>query len=86
MKSKKAEYAKRQMECLRAAQKIVSKGVCPDCGTKLYRNLALSGWYQCGHFGAVGFQKEPGPVCHFQTFYDPTPEQHAQILRDEPAQ
>ena len=59
---------------------IVAKGVCPQCGTKLYRNLSMAGWYQCGHVGAVGFQKEPGPHCDFQIFYAPTPEEHAAVL------
>jgi predicted nucleic acid-binding Zn finger protein len=77
--AKLAEQAKR-MARLTEAQAIVAKGTCPTCGTKLYRNLSLSGWYQCGHVGAVGFQKEPGPACDFQIFYDPTPEQHAAIL------
>lgn len=62
------------------AQAIVAKGVCPTCGTKLYRNLSLAGWWQCGHVGAVGFQKEAGLHCDFQIFYDPTPEEHAAIL------
>ncbi len=52
-----------------AARAIVEKGVCPDCGTKLYRNLSISGWYQCGHYGSPGFQKEPSAKhCSFQTF------------------
>lgn len=34
----------------------------------------------CAHRGAVGFQKEPGDHCDFQTFYDVTPDEHAQVL------
>lgn len=79
---KEAAKAKR-MEQLRNAHAVVVKGVCPTCGTKLYRNLSLSGWYQCGHVGAVGFQREPGVQCDFQIFYDPTPEQHAVIIGTE---
>ena len=76
---KAAEKAKRFGRLLEASA-ILDKGVCPDCGTKLYRNLSLTGWYQCGHVGAVGFQREPGPACNFQFFYDPTPEEHAAVL------
>lgn len=76
---KAAEKAKRFAR-MQAAQAIVAKGVCPKCGTKLYRNLSLTGWYQCGHVGANGFQKEPGPHCDFDIFYDPTSEEHAAIL------
>lgn len=75
----------KRMNQLREAQAIVSTGVCPTCGTKLYRNMSLTGWYQCGHVGAVGFQREAGPHCNFQLFYDPTPEQHAQILSEKAA-
>jgi hypothetical protein len=69
----------------RAAEnhKILITGKCPLCGTKLYRNLSLTGWWQCGHLGAVGFQKEPGPHCDFDLFYDVTPDEHAQILEQE---
>lgn len=77
--AKAAEKAKR-MARMTAAQQIVAAGVCPTCGTKLYRNLSLSGWWQCGHVGAVGFQREPGPQCNFDIFYDPTPEEHAAII------
>jgi uncharacterized Zn finger protein (UPF0148 family) len=79
-KQQKAEYKAKRMAQLTEAQAIVAKGTCPTCGTKLYRNMSLTGWFQCGHVGAVGFQREPGPSCDFQIFYDPTPEQHAEIL------
>jgi hypothetical protein len=74
--SEKAQRIARLTE----AHAVVATGVCPTCGTKLFLNLALSGWWQCGHVGAVGFQKLSGPHCDFQIFYDPTPEQHAAIL------
>ena len=51
-----------------AAQAHVARGTCPDCGTKLYRNLALAGWWQCGRVGAVGFQRVAGQPCNFQIF------------------
>jgi hypothetical protein len=49
----------------------VARGTCPDCGCKLYRNLALTGWWQCGAFGEPSFRKEEHrnlPPCGFQTF------------------
>lgn len=79
---KEAEKAKR-MQSLRAAHAIVVTGKCPTCGTKLYRNMSMAGWYQCGHLGAEGFQRETGPHCDFQIFYDPTPEQHVQIISEQ---
>ena len=57
-------------EALRA-QLIVNTGVCPDCGTGLVRNTALSGWWQCGAY-ATESHRQPHfrglPKCHFQTF------------------
>lgn len=80
--SKKAQHQQERMAQLKRAFQVVKTGVCPTCGTKLYRNSALAGWFQCGRFGAVGFQKEAGPHCDFQIFYDPTPEQHAIIIME----
>jgi len=79
-KAAKANEKAKRMARLVEAQAIVATGVCPTCGTKLYRNLSLGGWWQCGHVGAVGFQKESGPHCDFQIFYDVTPEEHAAVL------
>lgn len=62
---------------------ILVTGVCPTCGTKLYRNLSLTGWWQCGRVGAVGFQKEAGPHCDFDLFYDVTPDEHNEICSNE---
>jgi len=76
---RETERAKRMARHVEA-QRITAHGMCPDCGTKLYRNLALSGWWQCGRRGAPGFQKEAGPACDFQLFYDPTPAEHAAII------
>jgi predicted nucleic acid-binding Zn finger protein len=85
MTTQKAEYAAKRMSQLRDAHAVVVNGICPTCGTKLYRNSSLTGWYQCGHVGAVGFQRETGAHCDFQIFYDPTPEQHALILAERTA-
>ena len=70
-----------RLQRLAQALKIVKAGRCPDCGTRLYRNLSLTGWYQCGHYGSPGFQREPGPHCNFQTFYDPSPRDLEELRR-----
>lgn len=53
------------------ARKIVAAGVCPICGTRLVRNNALPGWYQCGAFGEP-YMREPEfhdlQKCSFQAF------------------
>lgn len=79
-KEQKTAAVAKRMKQLREARFIVSAGKCPDCGTKIYRNMSMTGWYQCGHYGAVGFQKEAGPHCSWQIFYDPTPDQHSQLI------
>lgn len=80
-----AERAKRMAQ-LTEAQAIVAKGACPTCGTKLYSNLALTGWFQCGHVGAPGFQKEAGAHCDFQIFFDPTPAEREALLAQKVGQ
>lgn len=56
-------------ECYAKARDIVAKGVCPQCGSALRSNLAISGWWQCEQYGAVGFRKDSTrPSCSFQTF------------------
>lgn len=53
----------------REVQSIVSTGRCPLCGSRLRRNLALAGWWQCSQFGAVGFrQDDRKPDCSWQGF------------------
>lgn len=65
---KLAEKEKRET-ILKKARDIVQTGKCPDCGRALRRNLALTGWYQCSQFGAVGFRADASqPSCNFQTF------------------
>ncbi len=77
--AKAAEKAKRIARLLEY-QAILKVGVCPDCGTKLYRNSSMTGWWQCGHVGAVGFQREAGPHCNYQFFYDPSIEDMKELL------
>lgn len=49
--------------------RVVAGGVCPDCGRKLRRNLALTGWWQCSQFGAEQFRADAAqPSCDFQCF------------------
>lgn len=70
MTARKA-HAARMAKLKAAAAAVVAKGVCPQCGTKLVRNLALAGWWQCGGFGSEGFRKpgfESVAHCDFQTF------------------
>lgn len=67
---KQAERDKRDAR-IAEAKAIVATGVCPRCGRRLRRNLALTGWWQCSQLGAVGFRAEPDkPSCEFQTFTD----------------
>ena len=82
-KAQKAAEREVHMSRLRRAYNFVKTGTCPLCGTKLYRNSSMAGWWQCGHFGAEGFQKEPGTHCDFQIFYTPTADEHAAILAQE---
>lgn len=82
-KQQKAEIKEQRMNRLREFGAILATGRCPECKTKLYRNLSLSGWFQCGRLGAEGFQKEPGEHCNFQFFYDPTPEEAAILAKEK---
>lgn len=48
---------------------VVKSGVCPICGAGLYRNLSISGWWQCRQLGAVGFREDASkPSCSWQGF------------------
>lgn len=79
-KEEKARAKAKRFAVLMESQAIVAKGVCPYCGAKLYRNNSMAGWWMCAHRGAPGFQREVGPHCDFQLFYDVTPEEHAAVL------
>lgn len=52
------------------AKAIVEKGICPRCGSKLVRNLALFGWHQCVQYGRwKETHGDPNkPNCGFQCF------------------
>lgn len=75
----KAERAAKRAE--RAAQKarmekaeaetraIVATGKCPCCGSRVRRNSAITGWWQCEQYGAVGFRaRSADPACSWQGF------------------
>jgi hypothetical protein len=71
----KLERAIKQAEKIRREKdqaeiiNIVNIGVCPICGSKLRRNLSLTGWYQCEQFGSKGFRKDSlKPQCAWQGF------------------
>ncbi len=72
MKMTKAErtISKARIDAGHAAtQAIVTKGICPECGAKVKRNLSLTGWWQCEQLGAVGFRKDASkPSCNWQGF------------------
>ena len=66
--SKAADKAKRDARIAEAIA-VVSSNCCPQCGSGIRRNLALTGWYQCEQYGAEGFRKDSTkPSCSFQTF------------------
>ena len=50
---------------------IVTAGKCPKCGLPLFRNSALTGWYQCAGLPSPGFRHkgfEDAPSCSFECF------------------
>lgn len=64
-----AESKARMAEEQARVQAIVASGCCPKCGAGLVRNWALTGWWQCGQYGAVGFRKDNSkPACSWQGF------------------
>ena len=72
---RKAKAAARKAMTARIAQAhaetlaVVKTGVCPDCGSKLRRNLSMTGWWQCVQYGAVGFRADSlKPSCGWQGF------------------
>lgn len=71
MNRRNLDQARRErMAAQRAAvNAIVATGKCPDCGSGLRRNLAITGWWQCEQFGAEGFRKDATkPACSWQGF------------------
>lgn len=68
---KNAAHDARMATLIAEARKVVATGTCPQCGSRLRRNLSLAGWWQCGRLGA-DTHREPEfrgqPTCNFQTF------------------
>jgi hypothetical protein len=63
------DRAARLLAARAEALRIVASGVCPHCGAKLRRNLALTGWWQCEQVGAPGFRADnEKPQCTGQWF------------------
>lgn len=66
----KSCYEKEEKERLDAADIIVKKGICPDCGSILLRNSSMTGWYQCALYAAPDFRlpalKNDPRKCNFQ--------------------
>ena len=51
--------------------RVVQSGVCPDCGSKLRPNLAITGWWTCEQRGAVTHRARPqDPSCEYQCFIE----------------
>jgi hypothetical protein len=56
---------------LEKARAIVATGKCPECGTALIHNSAITGWWQCGAYASPGLRKPEFrelPKCSFQIF------------------
>lgn len=70
-RKEKAAHQARMNALHEEAQGHVNRGTCPCCGTALRRNLALTGWWQCGAY-ACEAMREPQfrglPSCSFQCF------------------
>jgi DNA repair exonuclease SbcCD ATPase subunit len=63
------ESAERMAKAREETAAVVATGKCPCCGSKLRRNLALSGWWQCEQHGSDGFRARPSdPECSWQGF------------------
>ena len=61
----------RMAELKAEAISVVALGKCPKCGTKLSRNSALAGWWQCGAYPCAKFRLSEHlglPDCSFQCF------------------
>ena len=67
--TKKSDWRARIEAQHEEARKVVAANCCPDCGSKIRRNLSLTGWYQCEQLGAPGFRaRDTDPSCAWQGF------------------
>ena len=68
-KAEREEMDRRIAEAQQAARAVVAANCCPQCGRKVRRNLAITGWVQCVQYGAVGFRADSAaPSCSWQGF------------------
>ena len=68
-KRRHAEGRIAQQARYREVAAIVATGRCPQCGSQVKRNLALTGWWQCSQFGSDGFRADSSkPQCSWQGF------------------
>jgi len=72
-----SQYANRCSQCHKAhmadihqaAASVVATGKCPVCGSPIRRNNAMTGWWQCGQYGADGRRMDNNkPACDWQAF------------------
>ena len=76
IKSKYSTYCnschKKRMDAFhKEAIELVKTGKCPQCGSKLVRNSAIAGWWQCSCYGnwkEVFKENKDRPDCSFQCF------------------
>lgn len=68
-KAEKAAHVAHMARIHAETTAVVLTGKCPQCGSKLRRNLALTGWWQCEQYGAVGFRaRSEDAACSWQGF------------------
>ena len=68
-KAERVASAARIAQAQQETRAVVATGVCPRCGSKLRRNLSLTGWWQCAQFGAEQFRADKTrPACNWQGF------------------
>lgn len=70
-RAQRAASAARIAAAKAQASAVVAGGTCPQCGTRLRRNLAITGWWQCGAFGEPDWRAQDLrdlPKCDFQCF------------------
>lgn len=59
------------LESERLKNQLMSNAECPSCGTKLVKDTALSGRYECGAWPCDAFRQPEFvglPSCDFQCF------------------
>jgi len=68
-KRRNAEALEHLAQIQAATRAVVATGKCPECGSKLRRNLSITGWWQCEQFGSEQFRARPQEKsCQWQGF------------------